>query len=205
MRFSTGRIILASGQPLEASGIAPNIIVPDALETYAPFDPGIDPNRAGGFACPTRPGGVTPNRDRVLNRDYGQCRSRSVPRTVRSCQATSGTQPPCIAGRGKLTDRLNVFPHGRDGRRQMMRTLDEVAAMQRLHGLGWGTRRIAAEVGCNRETVQRYLASGAWVPCRVPTWPSLLVGQAAWLTERLRRHRATRTWCARNWRPSLAS
>jgi len=35
-----------------------------------------------------------------------------------------------------------------------MRTPDEVAAMQRLHGLGWGTRRIAAEVGCNRETVQ---------------------------------------------------
>ena len=41
-----------------------------------------------------------------------------------------------------------------------MRTPDEVAAMLRLHGLGLGTRRIAAEVGCNRETVQRYLASG---------------------------------------------
>ena len=33
-----------------------------------------------------------------------------------------------------------------------MRTPDEVAAMQRLHELGWGTRRIATEVGCNRET-----------------------------------------------------
>ncbi len=70
-----------------------------------------------------------------------------------------------------------------------MRTPDEVAAMQRLHGLGWGARRIAAEVGCNRETVQRYLAAGAWVPCRVPTRPSLLAGHAAWLAERLRRHR----------------
>ncbi|MGI4798920.1 MAG: IS21 family transposase, partial [Janthinobacterium lividum] len=70
-----------------------------------------------------------------------------------------------------------------------MRTPDEVAAMQRLHGLGWGTRRIAAEVGCNRETVQRYLASGAWAPCRVPTRPSLLAGHAVWLSERLRRHR----------------
>jgi transposase len=70
-----------------------------------------------------------------------------------------------------------------------MRTPDEVAAMQRLHGLGWGTRRIAAEVGCNRETVQRYLAAGAWSPCRVPTRPSLLAGQTAWLAERLRRHR----------------
>jgi hypothetical protein len=28
-----------------------------------------------------------------------------------------------------------------------MRTPDEVATMQRLHGLGWGTRRTAAEVG----------------------------------------------------------
>lgn len=70
-----------------------------------------------------------------------------------------------------------------------MRTPDEVAAMQRLHGLGWGTRRIAAEIGCNRETVQRYLAAGGWTPCRVPTRPSLLTGHSTWLDERLRRHR----------------
>ena len=70
-----------------------------------------------------------------------------------------------------------------------MRTPNEVALMQRLHNLGWGTRRISAEVGCNRETVQRYLAAGAWAPCRVPTRPSLLTGHAAWLAERLRRHR----------------
>ena len=86
-------------------------------------------------------------------------------------------------------DRLGVFPHGMDGRRQVMRTPDEVAAMQRLHGLGWGTRRIAAEIGCNRETVQRYLAAGDWAPCRIATRPRLLTGQAAWLAERLRRHR----------------
>ncbi|GAV32478.1 Integrase core domain protein [Roseomonas sp. TAS13] len=70
-----------------------------------------------------------------------------------------------------------------------MRTPDEVAAMQRLHGLGWGTRRIAAELGCNRETVQRYLAAGGWSPCRVATRPSLLTGHAGWLAERLRCHR----------------
>lgn len=70
-----------------------------------------------------------------------------------------------------------------------MRTPDEVSLMQRLHGLGWGTRRIAAEIGCNRETVQRYLAADGWVPCRVPTRPSVLAGQAAWLADRLRRHR----------------
>jgi hypothetical protein len=33
-----------------------------------------------------------------------------------------------------------------------MRHPDEVAAMLRLHGLGWGMRRIAAELGCDRET-----------------------------------------------------
>ena len=70
-----------------------------------------------------------------------------------------------------------------------MRTPDEVAAMQRLHELGWGTRRIAAEIGCNRETVQRYLAAGGWTPCRVPTRPGQLTGHSTWLDERLRRHR----------------
>ena len=70
-----------------------------------------------------------------------------------------------------------------------MRTPDEVAAMLRLHGLGWGTRRIAAEVGCNRETVQRYLASGRWRECQVPARPNMLAGHADWIAERLRRHR----------------
>jgi hypothetical protein len=78
-----------------------------------------------------------------------------------------------------MADRLGIFLHGMDGRRQTMRTPHEVALMKRLHGLGWGTRRIAAEDGCNREMVQRYLAAGAWAPCRVPTRPSLLAGSAA--------------------------
>ena len=70
-----------------------------------------------------------------------------------------------------------------------MRTPDEVAAMLRLHNLGWGTRRIAAEVGCNRETVQRYVVAGGWTPCRIPARPGLLAGHTAWIAERLRRHR----------------
>lgn len=88
-----------------------------------------------------------------------------------------------------MTDNLGTFPRGMDGRRQTMRTPDEVAAMQRLHALGWGTRRIAAEMGCNRETVQRYLAAGGWAPCRVPRRASLLAGHTEWIAERLRRHR----------------
>ena len=70
-----------------------------------------------------------------------------------------------------------------------MRLPDEVAAMLRLHGLGWGTRRIAAEFGCNRETVQRYLAAGGWAPYRVPKRPGVLAGHEAWVAERFRRHR----------------
>lgn len=70
-----------------------------------------------------------------------------------------------------------------------MRMPDEVAAMLRLRDLGWGTRRIAAELGCNRETVQRYLATGGWAPYRTPERPGALAGHTAWLAERLRRHR----------------
>ena len=69
-----------------------------------------------------------------------------------------------------------------------MRMPDEVAAMLRLRALGWGTRRIAAEVGCNRETVQRYLAAGGWAPYRAPERPGALAGHEAWLAERSRRH-----------------
>ena len=70
-----------------------------------------------------------------------------------------------------------------------MRHPDEVAAMLRLHGLGWGTRRIAAELGCSREAVQRYLAAGGWAAYRGPGRPSVLAGHEVWIAERFRRHR----------------
>jgi transposase len=70
-----------------------------------------------------------------------------------------------------------------------MRTPDEVAAIVRLRMLGWGTRRIAAALGCNRETVQRYLAAGGWMPYRAPERTGVLARHAAWIAERFRRHR----------------
>ncbi len=70
-----------------------------------------------------------------------------------------------------------------------MRVPDEVATMLRLRALGWGTRRIAVELGCDRETVQRYLAAGGWAPYRTPERPGALAGHGAWLAERFRRHR----------------
>ena len=84
---------------------------------------------------------------------------------------------------------MSVVPPVADGRGQWMRMPDEVAAMLRLRDLGWGTRRIAAELGCNRETVQRYLGTGGWAPYRTPERPGALAGHGAWLAERLRRHR----------------
>jgi hypothetical protein len=39
-------------------------------------------------------------------------------------------------------------------RRDVMKAPDEVSAMLRLKGLGWGSKRIAAELGCSRVTAQ---------------------------------------------------
>jgi transposase len=66
---------------------------------------------------------------------------------------------------------------------------DEVAAMVRLHRLGWGTKRIAGELGCSRNTVKRYLAAGGWMVIRQPRRKRRLDGFEEWLAERFRRHR----------------
>ena len=74
-------------------------------------------------------------------------------------------------------------------RREDVRTPDEVAAMLRLHALGWGTRRIAAEFGCSRNTVKRYVERGGWAPLAVASRPRALDGLESWLAERFRCHR----------------
>src|SRR3954452_19250763 len=74
-------------------------------------------------------------------------------------------------------------------RREDVRTPDEVAAMLRLHALGWGTRRIAAEFGCSRNTVKRFVELGGWAPLAMVSRPRALDGLEGWLAERFRRHR----------------
>jgi transposase len=74
-------------------------------------------------------------------------------------------------------------------RGEAMREPDEVAAMVRLRALGWGVRRIAAELGCSHMTVRRYLAAGGWTPYRTPERAAALDGLGEWLAERFRRHR----------------
>lgn len=66
---------------------------------------------------------------------------------------------------------------------------DAVSAMLRLKGLGFGTRRIARELGVSRNTVKRYLEAGGWSVYRRPERRKLLDGHEAWLRARFERHR----------------
>ena len=56
----------------------------------------------------------------------------------------------------------------REPRRDEMKTPDDVSAMVRLKALGLGAKRIAAEPGCSRNTVKRWLQYGDWRPCVTP-------------------------------------
>ena len=74
-------------------------------------------------------------------------------------------------------------------RGQAMKTPDDVAAMLRLKSLGWGTKRIARELGCSHHTVKGYVAAGGVKPFKSPERAKLLDGHEDWLRERLIRHR----------------
>jgi transposase len=65
---------------------------------------------------------------------------------------------------------------------------DEVAAMVRLHELGWGAKRLSKEFGCARNTVRRYLRAGGVVPFAKPERKSAFDGLDDWLRERFFRH-----------------
>jgi transposase len=70
-----------------------------------------------------------------------------------------------------------------------MRTPDDVAAMLRLWALGWGSKRIAAQLGCSRNTVKRYIQAGGWAAYEKPRRVKALDGLEEWLAERFWRHR----------------
>src|ERR1700677_1431009 len=73
-------------------------------------------------------------------------------------------------------------------RGDLVETPEDVAAMLRLHDLGWGTRRIARELGCSRTTVQHYVSAGEWRGYHRRGRRPKLSGEMAWLRERLHRH-----------------
>ena len=65
---------------------------------------------------------------------------------------------------------------------------EEVAAMVRLHELGWGAKRLSKEFGCSRNTVRRYLRAGGPVSYCKPERRTAFDGLDDWLRERFFRH-----------------
>ena len=65
---------------------------------------------------------------------------------------------------------------------------DEVAAMVRLHELGWGAKRLSKEFGCARNTVRRYLRGGGGLAFAKAPRKTAFDGLEEWLRERFFRH-----------------
>ncbi len=72
---------------------------------------------------------------------------------------------------------------------EQMQEPEAVAAMLRLQSLGWGSKSIAKELGCSRNTVKRYLRQGSWSPYAKRPRRGQLVGLEGWLRDRLLQHR----------------
>jgi transposase len=70
-----------------------------------------------------------------------------------------------------------------------MQAPEAVAAMLRLNALGWGSKRIARELGCNRATVKRYLRHGGWAPYRSRPPTGALLALGPWIRDRFMQHR----------------
>ena len=81
-----------------------------------------------------------------------------------------------------------TLPRTEGLRRDEMKEPDEVSAMLRLKALGWGSRRISAELGCSRTTVRRWLEQGEWRRPAPVSRAKGLDGLEAWVEERFRRH-----------------
>lgn len=74
-------------------------------------------------------------------------------------------------------------------RSEEMLVAEDVERMLALHKNGWGSKRIARELGVARNTVRRYLAAGGYVPYRSPARPGKLAGWEAWLRMQFHQHR----------------
>ena len=52
-----------------------------------------------------------------------------------------------------------------DSERQVMQDPEDVAVILQLHKKGWGSKRIARELGISKNTVKRYLRAGCVLRC----------------------------------------
>jgi hypothetical protein len=88
-----------------------------------------------------------------------------------------------------MTRGVSEFPARlRSMQGEEMLQAEEVAAMMRLHELGWGAKRLSKEFGCARNTVRRYLRAGGAAPFNKPTRKTAFDGLDDWLRERFFRH-----------------
>jgi transposase len=71
-----------------------------------------------------------------------------------------------------------------------MQEPEDVAVMLRLHEKGWGSKRIARELGVSRNTVRRYLRAGGYAPYGGREGRrKQLAGLDGWIREQFHRHR----------------
>jgi transposase len=81
---------------------------------------------------------------------------------------------------------MTPFPHAAGT--EVMKTPQDVAAILKLHELGWGKKAIARELGISKNTVRRYQEAGGVLEYAKPQRSGLLEGQEEWLAQQLRRH-----------------
>jgi transposase len=79
-------------------------------------------------------------------------------------------------------------PRGLIGLEGVMQTPEEVLVMRQLLERGWSRRRIAAELGISRNTLDRYLALGDWQPYSTANRSGLLDGHREWLQQQFEQH-----------------
>jgi hypothetical protein len=83
-----------------------------------------------------------------------------------------------------MTIRHDIQSSATNGDDRKIKEPDDVTVMLRLSRLGWGAQRIARELGCQRNTVKKYLKQGGLAAVRVAVscfqagWASGLAGRA---------------------------
>ena len=83
--------------------------------------------------------------------------------------------------------------------RQQMQVPEDVGIMVRLHAQGWGSRRIARELGVSLNTVKRYVRAGGYLPYGgAGGRAKSLDGLDSWLAEHLPSIAETPTCSARS-------
>jgi len=85
---------------------------------------------------------------------------------------------------------LGMFrPSGEYTGREIMRTPGEVTVILELQRKGWGTKRIARELGISKNTVKGYLYVGGWQPYGRSSRAKVLDDRLQWVQEQNLMHR----------------